>query len=95
MPALAISVSYPGASAQVIEESVVTLIEQEMAGLEHLLYVDATAELGTGTITLTFNAGTNLDIAAVETQNRVKRVEARLPEEVRRLGINVTKSARH
>ena len=94
-PALAISVSYPGASAQVIEESVVTLIEQEMAGLEHLLYVDATAELGTGSITLTFNAGTNLDIAAVETQNRVKRVEARLPDEVRRLGINVTKSARN
>ncbi|MBK7685367.1 MAG: efflux RND transporter permease subunit [Rhodocyclaceae bacterium] len=94
-PALAVNFSYPGASAQVIEESVVTLVEQEMAGLEHLLYVDAAAELGTGSITLTFEAGTNLDFAAVETQNRVRRVEARLPEEVRRLGINVTKSARN
>ena len=94
-PALAITFSYPGASAQVIEESVITLVEQEMAGLEHLLYVDAAAELGTGSITLTFEAGTNLDFAAVETQNRVRRVEARLPEDVRRLGINVTKSARN
>lgn len=94
-PALAITFSYPGASAQVIEESAIALVEQEMAGLEHLLYVDAAAELGTGSITLTFEAGTNLDFAAVETQNRVRRVEARLPEDVRRLGINVTKSARN
>ena len=94
-PALAVSVIYPGASAQVIEETAVALLEQEMNGIEHLLYMESAAELGRGSITLTFNAGTNLDLASVETQNRIKRVEARLPEEVRRLGISVAKSARN
>ncbi len=94
-PALAISVNYPGASAQVVEETVVSMIEQEMNGIEHLIYMESASELGTGTITLTFEAGTNLDVASVETQNRVKRVEARLPEDVRRLGVTVTKSARN
>ena len=94
-PALAITVSYPGASAQVVEETAVALIEQEMNGIEHLLYMESASELGTGTMTLTFEAGTNLDIASVEAQNRIKRVEARLPEEVRRLGVTVAKSARN
>ena len=94
-PALGVSVIYPGASAQVIEETAVALLEQEMNGIEHLLYMESAAELGRGSITLTFDAGTNLDLASVETQNRIKRVEARLPEEVRRLGISVAKSARN
>ena len=94
-PALAITVNYPGASAQTVEETVVSLIEQEMNGIEHLLYMDSSSELGIGTITLTFEAGTNLDVASVETQNRVKRVEARLPENVRQLGLTVAKSARN
>jgi multidrug efflux pump len=94
-PALAITVTYPGASAQVIEETVVALLEQEMNGIENLLYMESAAELGRGSITLTFEAGTNLDFASVETQNRVKRAEIRLPEEVRRLGIRVAKSARN
>ncbi|HEY6094583.1 MAG TPA: efflux RND transporter permease subunit [Gallionellaceae bacterium] len=94
-PALAISVSYPGASAQVVEETVVSMIEQEMNGIEHLIYMESASEQGVGTITLTFEAGTDLDVAAVETQNRVKRVESRLPEEVRRAGVTVTKSARN
>ena len=94
-PALSVSVIYPGASAQVIEETSVALLEQEMNGIEHLLYMESAAELGRGSITLTFDAGTNLDLASVETQNRIKRVEARLPEEVRRLGITVAKSARN
>ena len=94
-PALAISVNYPGASAEVMEETVTTLIEQEMNGIEHLSYLDSSSEQGSATINLVFEAGTNLDVASVETQNRVKRVEARLPEEVRRLGVTVFKSARN
>jgi multidrug efflux pump len=94
-PALAISVTYPGASAKVLEETAVALIEQELNGIENLLYMDSASEQNVGTITLTFQAGTNLDLASVETQNRIKRAEPRLPEEVRRLGIPVVKSARN
>ncbi len=94
-PALSIGVTYPGASAQVIEETSVALLEQEMNGIEHLLYMESSSELGSGSVTLTFEAGTNLDLAAVEAQNRVKRAEARLPDDVRRLGITVTKTARN
>ncbi len=94
-PALSIGVTYPGASAQVIEETSVALLEQEMNGIEHLLYMESASELGSGSVTLTFEAGTNLDLAAVEAQNRVKRAEARLPDDVRRLGITVTKTARN
>lgn len=94
-PALAITVTYPGASAQVVEETAIALLEQEMNGIEHLLYMESASELGRGSITLSFEAGTSLDFAAVETQNRIKRIEARLPEDVRRLGITVNKSARN
>ena len=94
-PALAINISYPGASAKVIEETAVALIEQELNGIENLLYMESASEQNLGTITLTFQAGTNLDLASVETQNRIKRAEPRLPEEVRRLGIPVLKSARN
>jgi multidrug efflux pump len=94
-PALSISINYPGAAAQVIEETTVALLEQELNGIDHLLYLESASELGTGSITLTFEAGTNLDLASVETQNRIKRVEARLPDDVRRLGITVAKTARN
>jgi multidrug efflux pump len=94
-PALAITLNYPGASAQVVEETAVALIEQELNGIEHLIYMDSSSELGVGTITLTFEAGTNLDVASVETQNRVKRAEVRLPDDVRRAGVTVAKSARN
>lgn len=94
-PALAITVNYPGASAKVVEETAVALIEQELNGIDNLLYMDSASEQNLGTITLTFQAGTNLDLASVETQNRIKRAEPRLPEEVRRLGITVNKSARN
>ena len=94
-PSIAFNITYPGASAQVIEDTVTALIEQEMNGIEHLLYMEASSELGVGTLTLTFEPGTNLDNASVEAQNRYKRVEARLPEDVRRLGVPVTKPARN
>ncbi|MFZ5483888.1 MAG: efflux RND transporter permease subunit [Pseudomonadota bacterium] len=95
-PALAITAIYPGASAQVVEDTVTSLIEQEMNGLEQLLYMDSSSDAsGTLTLNLTFATGTDLDIASVEAQNRIKRVEARLPEEVRRQGITVAKARRN
>ena len=94
-PAIAFNITYPGASASVIEDTVTTLIEQEMNGIEHLLYMEASSELGVATLTLTFEPGTNIDTASVEAQNRYKRIEARLPEDVRRLGVPVTKPQRN
>ncbi|MBF0614150.1 MAG: multidrug efflux RND transporter permease subunit [Magnetococcales bacterium] len=95
-PAITVTAIYPGASAQVVEETVTALIEQEMNGLERLLYMESSSDsLGAMTLTLTFETGTNLDIASVEAQNRIKRVEARLPEEVRRQGVTVAKSRRN
>ena len=95
-PALTITAVYPGASAQVVEDAVTSLIEQEMNGIEHLLYMESSSDSsGTLTMTLTFATGTDLDIASVEAQNRIKRVEARLPEEVRRQGITVAKARRN
>ncbi|WIM07053.1 MAG: efflux RND transporter permease subunit [Candidatus Nitricoxidivorans perseverans] len=94
-PSIAFNITYPGASSQVIEDTVTALIEQEMNGIEHLLYMEAASELGTGTLTLTFEPGTNIDNASVEAQNRYKRIEARLPEDVRRLGVPVTKPQRN
>ncbi len=94
-PSIAFNITYPGASAEVIEQTVTALIEQEMNGIEHLLYMESSSELGVGTLTLTFEAGTNVDISSVEAQNRYKRVEARLPDDVRRLGVPVTKPQRN
>jgi multidrug efflux pump len=94
-PQIAFNVTYPGASAQVVEDTVIKLIEQEMNGIEHLLYMESASELGSGTLTLTFEPGANIDISSVEAQNRYKRVEARLPEDVRRLGVPVTKPQRN
>ena len=94
-PSIAFNITYPGASAKVVEDTVTTLIEQEMNGIERLLYMESTSELGTGTVTLSFLPGTNVDIASVEAQNRYKRVEARLPDDVRRLGVPVTKPSRN
>ena len=94
-PAIAVNISYPGASAQIVEDTTVALIEEQLSGIEHLLYMESSSELGRSTITLTFDAGTDLDVASVETQNRIKSTEARLPQEVQRAGITVRKSARN
>ncbi|HYD82236.1 MAG TPA: efflux RND transporter permease subunit [Paucimonas sp.] len=93
-PSLNVSASYPGASAKTLEESVTAVIEQEMNGVENLLYMSATSESSGGaSVSLTFKPGTNIDLASVEVQNRVKRIEARLPEEVRRQGVRVDKAS--
>ena len=94
-PALDIAVTYPGASAQVVEQSAVQLVEQEMNGIENLLYMDSSSQVGSGQVTLTFKPGTDIQFASVEAQNRIKRVEARLPDDVRRLGVTVTRAGRN
>ncbi|MFQ3666826.1 MAG: efflux RND transporter permease subunit, partial [Sphingomonadaceae bacterium] len=94
-PALDITITYPGASAQVVEQSAVQLIEQEMNGIENLLFMDSSSQVGTGQVTLTFEPGTDIQFASVEAQNRIRRVEARLPDEVRRLGVTVTRAGRN
>ncbi len=89
-PSLAINVVYPGADAETLEQNVTQVIEQQLNGVEGFLYMaSSSASNGTATITLTFEAGTDIDIAQTEVQNRLSTVEARLPEEVRRQGITV------
>ena len=87
-PVINIWANYPGASAQVVEESVTAVIEREMNGAPGLMYTSATSSAGSASITLTFKQGVNPDLAAVEVQNRLKTVEARLPEPVRRDGVS-------
>ena len=89
-PSLAINVVYPGADAATLEKNVTQVIEQQLNGVEGFLYMASSSlSNGTASITLTFEAGTDIDIAQTEVQNRLSTVEARLPEEVRRQGITV------
>lgn len=92
-PSLTIGVTYPGADARTLEQNVTQVIEQELNGVEGFLYMASTSESnGTASITLTFEAGTDIDNAQMEVQNRLRRVEQRLPEDVRRQGISVTEA---
>ncbi|MGE8655168.1 MAG: multidrug efflux RND transporter permease subunit AxyY [Achromobacter sp.] len=93
-PVVNIGASYPGASAKVVEEAVTAIIEREMNGAPGLMYTSSSSDsTGWASINLTFKQGTNPDIAAVEVQNRLKAVEPRLPESVRRDGVRVEKAA--
>jgi multidrug efflux pump len=93
-PAIQISANYPGASAATVESTVTQVIEQQMNGIDHLLYMSSTSDnSGTATITLTFNAGTNPDIAQVQVQNKLQLATPLLPQEVQQAGIKVTKSS--
>ena len=93
-PTVQVRAQYPGASAEVVSSTITTPIEQEINGVENMLYMSSQAT-GDGqlTITVTFALGTNLDDAQVLVQNRVAVAEPRLPEEVRRLGVTVRKSS--
>ena len=93
-PSIQISATYPGASAKTVENTVTQVIEQQMSGLDHLLYLSSTSDdSGTATITLTFAAGTNPDIAQVQVQNKLQLATPILPQVVQQLGIKVTKSS--
>ena len=95
-PSIAITATYPGASAKTLEETVTSIVEQEVNGIDGLLYMSSNSNSdGSATITAYFKPGTNVDEALVEVNNRVKRVEARLPEEVRRQGVRVDKATRN
>ncbi len=91
-PTVLITAIYPGASAETLAKTVAAPIEEQLNGVENLLYFTSSATAnGTLTITATFDVGTNVDTAAVNVNNRVKTAEARLPEEVRRNGVIVQK----
>jgi HAE1 family hydrophobic/amphiphilic exporter-1 len=91
-PTIQVSAVYPGANAQTIAETVATPIEQEVNGVENMAYMSSTSSAdGTMNLDITFNVGTNLDMANVLVQNRVAVAESRLPEEVRRQGVKVKK----
>jgi multidrug efflux pump len=96
LPQVAVSAFYPGASAKTVEDSVTQVIEQKMKGLDGLDYMSSTSDSsGAATTTLTFKAGTNIDIAQVQVQNKLQTATALLPQEVQQQGLTVAKSARN
>ncbi|HEX3721077.1 MAG TPA: multidrug efflux RND transporter permease subunit [Verrucomicrobiae bacterium] len=93
-PTVVVKATYPGANPQVIADTVATPIEEEVNGVEDMLYMSAQcASDGSMTLTITFKIGTDLDKAQVLVQNRVAVAEATLPEEVRRLGVTTAKQS--
>jgi hydrophobe/amphiphile efflux-1 (HAE1) family protein len=92
-PTVQVTTSYPGASADVVAQTVATPLEQEINGVEDMLYMSSQST-GDGklTITVTFRIGTDLNVAQMLTQNRVQDASPRLPEDVQRLGVQVRKS---
>ncbi len=95
-PSVAISASYPGASAKTLEDSVTQVIEQKMKGIDGLDYMSSTSESnGQVNITLTFKAGTDPDIAQVQVQNKLQLAMSLLPQEVQAQGVQVTKAVKN
>ncbi|WP_105213562.1 efflux RND transporter permease subunit [Pseudoalteromonas sp. T1lg22] len=93
-PVVQVTASYPGAAAEVLEQTVAAPIENAITGVEGMMYMASTStSAGTTTIEVTFEIGTDADQAAVDVNNRVKQVEARLPEETRRQGVVVQKGS--
>lgn len=92
-PAVKISATYTGASAETLENSVTQVIEQQLTGLDNLLYFTSTSSSdGSVDITVTFEQGTDPDTAQVQVQNKVQQAESRLPSEVQQSGVTVVKS---
>jgi multidrug efflux pump len=93
-PSVSISASYPGASAQTVEDTVTQVIEQQMNGIDNLRYMSSTSDSsGSASITLTFNQGTDPDIAQVQVQNKLQNALALLPQVVQQNGVRVAKTA--
>jgi len=92
-PSIVVSATYPGASAQTLEDSVLSIIEREMNGSPGLIYMESVAQAnGTGQITISYEPGTNADLAQVDVQNRLSRATPRLPVAVTQQGVRVDKS---
>ncbi|MGH8235145.1 MAG: multidrug efflux RND transporter permease subunit [Rhodanobacteraceae bacterium] len=92
-PSVQVRASYPGANAQVVQSTVTQVIEQNLSGIDNLLYFTSSSNSsGSANVTLYFKTGTDLDTAAVQTQNAVSASEPRLPAEVNALGVTVRKS---
>ena len=92
-PSVTIGASYPGASARVVEDAVTQVIEQNMKGLDGLIYMSSTSDAsGNASVTLTFQSGTDPDIAQVQVQNKLQLAMPLLPQEVQRQGVEVSKS---
>jgi multidrug efflux pump len=95
-PAVSITVTYPGASAETVQSTVVQVIEQQLSGLDHLLYFSSESDKdGSITITLNFDQGTNPDIAQVQVQNKLQLAQPRLPLVVQQQGIQVAKATKN
>jgi multidrug efflux pump len=95
-PSISITATYPGASAKALEDSVTSVIEQNMNGLDNLMYMSSNSQSsGQAVITLTFEPGTDPNIAQVQVQNKIKTVEARLPQEVTQQGLLIDKATRN
>jgi len=95
-PSIAIQVTYPGASAQTVQDTVVQVIEQQMNGIDGLeyMYSESSAD-GSVTMTITFRQGTNADTAQVQVQNKLSLATPLLPQEVQQQGIRVTKATKN
>jgi len=95
-PAVAITVVYPGASAETVQSTVVQVIEQQLSGIDNLLYFSSESDKdGSMTITLNFEQGTNVDIAQVQVQNKLQLATPLLPLEVQQLGLKVAKATKN
>jgi multidrug efflux pump len=93
-PSVRISAQYPGASAETVANTVTQIIEQQMTGLDGMRYMSSSStSAGTSNITLTFEAGTNADVAQVQVQNKLAQATPLLPETVQRLGVQVEKAS--
>jgi multidrug efflux pump len=93
-PAVAVTATYPGADAQTVQDTVTQVIEQNMNGIDNLMYMSSTSDSsGSVTITLTFESGTDPDIAQVQVQNKLQLAMPLLPQEVQQQGIGVEKSS--
>ncbi|EBA6881459.1 efflux RND transporter permease subunit [Salmonella enterica] len=93
-PAVSISATYPGAGAQTVQDTVTQVIEQNMNGIDNLMYMSSTSDsAGSVTITLTFQSGTDPDIAQVQVQNKLQLATPLLPQEVQQQGISAEKSS--
>ncbi|MGZ5202158.1 MAG: efflux RND transporter permease subunit, partial [Telluria sp.] len=92
-PTIVVSVAYPGASAQTLDDSVISVIEREMNGSPGMVYMESTSQAnGTGTITISYDTNTNPDLAQVDVQNRLSRATPRLPQAVVQQGVRVDKA---